>query len=191
MKGMMEALNKFAETTVGKAIVIGSTLLIAAVAFFVTYRTFFATPTGTMPAQQTEAETEGTTEITSSTTASSSQEESRVSKPSQNNFFLETGFEVFSKEVLRDPFTPMVIETTPTTATAVEKKEDIMQLVFLGTTYDEGRVMAVVSYEGAVSSISPGETVGPYLLISVDETTARFLYGDMPFTLQVGQSFKP
>lgn len=190
MKEFIEALNKFAETAAGKFVIIGLTLIVAGAAFFITYRTFISTPTATQPASSTQKNTEVAAVNSAPTTAAASQEASLAAEQAERAFSLETGLEIFSKDILRDPFTPMLLETTPTTI-AAEKEEDLKQLIFLGTTYDEEKVKAVVSYEGAVSSISPGDAVGPYLLISVDETSARFLYGDMPFTLQVGESYKP
>lgn len=91
---------------------------------------------------------------------------------------------------MRDPFSPLQVETTQV-ATAQPEVKTEKPLALLGITYDASELKAIVSYEGNVQTIAPGDTVGSYLLVSVSENSARFLYGDMPSILKSDRCSSP
>jgi hypothetical protein len=187
MKDILEALNKFAESATGKIVLVAATVVIALIALFLVYKTFFAMPATDMTKQPVQNETQA-----SNISTTAPQNETTEATLTMDTYYsLETGFEVFSKDVLRDPFIPINLETTPTTQTTSTVVQTVKPLVFLGSVYDDGILKAAVSYDGSVYNLAPGETIGPYLVVAIEETSARFLYGDMPFTLQVGQSYSP
>lgn len=187
MKELLDRLNKFGETTLGKVVIIGLTLVMLGIVVFVMKNTLFPSPetpsaNNTKPVQtQQPTPAESTPEATSGI---------RFKAETPSFYPLESGFEVFSREILKDPFMPLQEETTQTTQVATTT-ESVKSLTLIGITSEEGQLKAIVSYDNAVSNLAPGETVGNYLLISVSETSARFLYGDMPVNLEVGQTFVP
>lgn len=187
MKELLDRLNKFGETTAGKAVLIGITILMLAVAFFAV-RGVLVPQAPEEPAVQPPGQVN---QAAPTEKPEAADQESEAQKPATMPVYtVESGFEVFSKDILRDPFSPLQVETTQV-ATAQPEVKTEKPLALLGITYDASELKAIVSYEGNVQTIAPGDTVGSYLLVSVSENSARFLYGDMPLYLEVGQVFQP
>lgn len=193
MKDLIERLNKFAETTTGKIVLIVLFIVLIGIIFFSIKGILFPSAPvaeNQQPAQSQQANQapQQSANQINTTTESASNQPALTSE-----FSLETGFEVFSGDILRDPFTPLPQEesnqTTQTTSTAETQAEKPITL--LGVTYEEGVIKAVIGYEGNVVTAAPGDTVGNYMIVSVSENSARLLYGDQPIYLEVGQSFNP
>lgn len=192
MKDLIDRLNKFAETTTGKIVVVIVFLLLVGIIFFSVKGLLYPqTPaTNSNEAQAPSQQAEQTKEATETT--QQAYQEKDLSAVSQ--FSLETGFEVFSGDILRDPFKPLEsfnrsesTQTTATTSTATQEKP----ITLLGVTYEDGQLKAVLGYEGNVVNAGPGDTVGSYMVVSVSKDSVRLLYGDQPIFLEIGQAYAP
>lgn len=180
MGDLMQRLNAFAETTVGKVVLGVVAVAVLGVALFMVYRVVSppvsqpAAPTA-QPQQPPVEQAAGTT-----TTAETTQET-----------LISTGFETFSSDILRDPFEPLESEEPTAAATTETTVATPQPLGMLGVHYQDGELVAEVTYENQARSMKVGETVGPYLLVKVDADRATFLYNDVPVTLQVGETYSP
>lgn len=188
MNSLLEKINKFGETTVGKVVIIGITLIVVGVVFFQLKNMLFPSTAQTQQENQNVQVTQNNNQQTTATTQTGGNSVS--TSTAQENYYFESGFEVFSSDILRDPFTPFPEEKEETTTTT-QTAQTLKPITLLGTTYAEGELQAIVSYDGTVQNLSPGQTIGPFLLVSVSEKSARFLYGDLPVELEVGQTYKP
>jgi hypothetical protein len=191
MKDLIDRLNKFAETSTGKAVLIAVLILLIGIIFFSIRGLLFPTAPATDGTQsQVPSDQVGQPAETPETTQQPTKEV-KVSEITQ--FSLETGFEVFAGDILRDPFKPLITaastEPTQTTSTAELIEEKPVTLV--GVTYEEGVLKAVLGFDGNVVNAGPGDTVGNYMVVSVNQNSARLLYGDQPIFLEVGQSYTP
>ncbi|MCX7832318.1 MAG: hypothetical protein N2440_05425 [Actinobacteria bacterium] len=188
MKELLDRLNKFGETTVGKVVIIGLTLVMLALVLFLVRGMLF--PASETQQNQTQEQGQIQENQSIATNQPTTTEEVASEFESKDFYSIESGFEIFSKDILRDPFAPLSLPTTETT-TPTQTTETAKSIALLGTTYEDGVLKAVVSYDNNVNNLAPGETAGPYLLVSVTENSARFLYGDMPLNLEIGEIYKP
>lgn len=180
MPQLMETLKKFSEGKTGKAVIIILLILsLVAVVFIVKA---FITPSVTQPPKVTIENNQRVTTPTVSTETTS------PSDSYQSEASIESGFEVFSTEILKDPFEPLAGTTETTQATqTVEKEKYTLTLVGIG--YEEGVFKADVVYNNEPGTVAVGESIGPYLLVEVGSKSAKFLYGDMPVTLHIGETY--
>lgn len=188
MKEIIDRLNKFGETTVGKIVIIFLTLIMLSLVVFLFRGMLFTTPA--VQQEQTQEQSQIQVKQQVKTTQPAKVEENVPELAGEEFYSIESGFEVFSKDILRDPFAPLSVPTTETKKPE-QTTETAKSIALLGTTYEEGILKAVVSYDNKITNLSPGEAAGPYLLITVTENSANFLYGDMPLNLEVGESYKP
>lgn len=186
MKNIMENLNRFGETTVGKVVIVALTLVVLLAAVFIVYR-FALSPAGPSSEPKVITQEQPSTEKTSAETTSPG-ETVQVEEAKTNAF--DRGFEIFSSEILRDPFADKQAEVTETTTAAQEEEKEAISLA--GVEFAEGTgYIADVIYNNQLVQLEPGQSVGSYMLVSVGEDYARFLYGDVSFTLDVGQTYYP
>lgn len=185
MRELIDRLNKFAETKTGKIVLAGT--LVLTIAFIGLILMNMLNQPSSVAKRVAAVEPVTETREDSTTEAVNNQE-------LQESASFESGFEVFSTEILRNPFE--AIETTPTTdSTQVVNVEDASTqakpLSVAGIKYIDASLKVDVIYDGTLKTMAIGDTVGPYLLIQVNENSAKFLFGDSPVTLMVGQTYNP
>ncbi len=195
MKELMDKLNKFAATTQGKVItILVFVVVIGAVFFSIKGILFPPAPTSQMNNDSGQTPAAENVQATPEIATQTSENELTSELASVSSYsIVESGFEVFSSEILRDPFAPFpqpVTETTVSTqTTATVEQEGSISLI--GIDYDEGRFVASLAYKNELHSLKEGDTVGPYMVISIGENQVRLLYGDIPVYLSVGQTYRP
>lgn len=187
MKNLMDSLNRFGETTTGKVVIVALTLVVLLAAVFIVYR-FVLSPSGpegepqVITQQQTPSEPQAASDESTSPAKA-------VEKEIAKTDAFDRGFEIFSSDILRDPFAEKQAEVTETSEVQQEEEN---ALSLAGVEFEEGTgFIADVIYNNQLVQLEPGQSVGSYMLVSIGEDQARFLYGDVPFTLKVGQTYYP
>lgn len=184
MKEFVETIKNFSQSRTGKIAIIALLAILLVVVALVIKS--FMVPSVTQTPKIIVESTETSRQATVSTEGVTANQ----SVNSKSEASIESGFEVFSTEILKDPFEDLEqpVETTQTTQTVETEKQT---LILAGVSYGDGVFKADVIYNRQAGTVAIGETVGPYLLVEVGSDTAKFLYGDAPITLKIGETYNP
>lgn len=189
MAQLVERLNKYGKTTLGKAVAIGITLVVILVCILIIRNTLFS---GTAVTTEPQVSVEKTEKVaqTAESAASVTEEKAIDETETVSDSSFSEGFEVFSSEILKDPFQSLDAGSKEATETGQAEKEK-EPISLSGITYEDGTMKAEVIYSESIQALEVGQSTGPYMLVSIEDNSAKFLYGDTPFTISVGQTYYP
>lgn len=194
MKDFAEKIKEFIKTPIGKVALVAVALLVLLFVVGISVAIFLVFGGGGSTTQETAkvpVEIEKSSETTTAT-AEQSAEASETTKSGEQ----QAGFEVYE---YKDPFQPLINETTGTTTTptgsetgtSLEEAESGPQVLQVQDIFEEnGVAYSSIKYGAIVYKVKEGDRVdeSPYQVLTIGDDSVTFLYGDNRVEVNVGES---